>query len=589
MLAHTVARLFLSLVFVLSFLSVSPSYAASFLTVNSLLDDPDLPDLAGNGTCDLREAIQAANTDSIVGECDGSSGADVIQFNTSYPASLTLTAPLPVISANLTVDGPGAYNLTLHGADEYRLFSIQSAAQVTLEGLTLAHGKAPTTGTDDRKGGAIYNLGNLILENMKILDSAGINYGGGVYNVGILELKGTTIAGCAVGTNGGAIYNALNAEVTIDTSSQIGLPGQPNTANNQGAGIYNEGLAEIHGTVADNSCGDLGGGIYNYKGNLKLLGAKVRDNFSPIGGGLYLNQGNIEIEDSLIQHNTTTYSGAGLEIINATLVMTRTVVTGNIADGYGGGMKLQDGSLTIRQSLVSENIAKGGSGAGITLINSGSLLLENSTVFGNINQASDGGGITIFSGCSAIINQSTISGNTSTNYGGGIFSRGTVTISSSTITDNTADADNGGGGEGGGIARYEGDLSISHSLIGNNLDLSGGTPDCYNRSNSSSFVSNGYNLVENGCFSTQASDIIGLDPMVGALINNGGPLLPGGFIMGTHALAKGSPARNAGDPSFVSPPEFDQRGTGFPRLLLGRIDIGALESGYDLYLPMTMH
>jgi hypothetical protein len=62
-----------------------------------------------------------------------------------------------------------------------------------------------------------------------------------------------------------------------------------------------------------------------------------------------------------------------------------------------------------------------------------------------------------------------------------------------------------------------------------------------------------------------------LDP----LQNNGGPTF-------THALSAGSPAINAGDPAFdpsaFTPPlDFDQRGTGFPRVVGGRIDIGAFE------------
>ena len=54
------------------------------------------------------------------------------------------------------------------------------------------------------------------------------------------------------------------------------------------------------------------------------------------------------------------------------------------------------------------------------------------------------------------------------------------------------------------------------------------------------------------------------------LQSNGGPTL-------THELLMGSPALNAGDPSFSPPPDFDQRGSGFPRVFNTRIDIGAFE------------
>ena len=98
-----------------------------------------------------------------------------------------------------------------------------------------------------------------------------------------------------------------------------------------------------------------------------------------------------------------------------------------------------------------------------------------------------------------------------------------------------------------------------------------------------SFVSLGFNLIGDGQFTGvdfftdgTGGDIVGtkatpVDPLLGPLADNGGPTL-------THALLAGSSALNAGDPSFASPPDFDQRGIGFPRVQLVRIDIGAFEA-----------
>jgi hypothetical protein len=58
--------------------------------------------------------------------------------------------------------------------------------------------------------------------------------------------------------------------------------------------------------------------------------------------------------------------------------------------------------------------------------------------------------------------------------------------------------------------------------------------------------------------------------MLGPLQDNGGPTF-------THELSSGSPAINAGDPNFTPPPNYDQRGPGYPRVVNGRIDIGAFE------------
>ena len=70
-----------------------------------------------------------------------------------------------------------------------------------------------------------------------------------------------------------------------------------------------------------------------------------------------------------------------------------------------------------------------------------------------------------------------------------------------------------------------------------------------------------------------ATDLVGtsansIDPKLGPLRNNGGPTQ-------TMALLAGSPAINAGDNSHA--PSYDQRGPGYPRIVGGRIDIGAFE------------
>ena len=89
---------------------------------------------------------------------------------------------------------------------------------------------------------------------------------------------------------------------------------------------------------------------------------------------------------------------------------------------------------------------------------------------------------------------------------------------------------------------------------------------------SGTITSDGYNLSsdDGGGFLIGPGDQINTDPMLGPLQDNGGPTL-------THALLPGSPAIDAGDPSFTPPPFYDQRGPGFDRVVNGRIDIGSFE------------
>jgi hypothetical protein len=92
----------------------------------------------------------------------------------------------------------------------------------------------------------------------------------------------------------------------------------------------------------------------------------------------------------------------------------------------------------------------------------------------------------------------------------------------------------------------------------------------------------GYNLCSDngGGFLTAPGDQVNTDPLLGPLQDNGGPTF-------THALLKGSPAIDAGDPSFTPPPFYDQRGLGFDRVVNGRIDIGSFEVQGPTPTPCT--
>ena len=191
---------------------------------------------------------------------------------------------------------------------------------------------------------------------------------------------------------------------------------------------------------------------------------------------------------------------------------------------------------------------------------------------------------------------STISGNSvgtlgQPAQGGGIFngSSGTVHLTNSTVSHNVAE-------EGGGISNYGegGQVQIWNSIVADNVAHLG-APDV--RSVFTAFTSLGHNLIgidegskgfvpgtgnPNGdLVGTRASPI---DPLLGPLANNGGATL-------THLLQTGSLAINAGDnaaitnPPFSGPPFYDQRGTGFPRILNTTVDIGSVEVGPTVVTP----
>jgi CSLREA domain-containing protein len=222
----------------------------------------------------------------------------------------------------------------------------------------------------------------------------------------------------------------------------------------------------------------------------------------------------------------------------------------------GGAITHSSGDLTIRDSVIRESSGNDGGG----VYSSGdSLTIVRSTISGN-KSLDDGAGIYAFSG-SLAIRDSTISDNsggdliTPTNsHGGGVFSDGNsaVTIESSTIAGNTF---NGGGG--GVYSRSSTtEPTLTNTIVADNsagtsapdLGSSGGTPDTFQLA---------FSLVEDPSDAPIAdavpgSNILGQDPGLGPLIDNGGSTP-------SRALPVTSLAVDAGMATGT-----DQRGTGRP-------------------------
>jgi len=219
---------------------------------------------------------------------------------------------------------------------------------------------------------------------------------------------------------------------------------------------------------------------------------------------------------------------------------------GGIVNGAGG-------ALTVTHSTLSGNTAGLGGGA----FNSGTMTIVNSTVSGNT--AGEGAGIYGDGGSTVTITNSTFSGNTATQTGGACLNLGTLQIANSTFSDNSA-------------AFLAGGVFNLGTLVIGNAVLNTGSSGENIYSNSGTVTSLGYNISsDNGNgFLNGPGDQLNTDPLLGPLQNNGGSTL-------TQALLPGSPAIDMGDPNFTPPPFFDQRGTGFDRVVSGRVDVGSFE------------
>jgi len=245
------------------------------------------------------------------------------------------------------------------------------------------------------------------------------------------------------------------------------------------------------------------------------------------------------------------------------------------ADNYsnqGGGMSVYNAdSLTITDTTFVGNTT-GGSGGALYVQNVGPVTISSSTIAAN-TAVGNGGGVLIYSNHDDVeIFNSTFSGNTGAR-GGGLYADvfgapapgADLELVFCTFTDNVARE------AGGGLNVREADtLTMIGSIFAGNSAYDPGTSEV----KTVVVPTEHDNLFERSVFgfTPDASDLTGVDPLLGPLADNGGPTQ-------TRALGVGSPAIDAGPISFPSFPgdTSDQRGEPYLRTYGGRSDIGAFE------------
>jgi len=301
-----------------------------------------------------------------------------------------------------------------------------------------------------------------------------------------------------------------------------------------------------------------GGGIFS-AGTLTVAAGVIEGNWAcEQGGGIYA-QGSLVLLDSVVRGNHLSWSygagvnGSGVARIERSLILSNTVDA--VMWDVGGGGIAFSGTLAVVESLVAGNVAATdvglgqdrAQGGGIYL-SGGALVMTNTTVSGNR--------VDVDLGFPGSLQQSA---------GGGLYVAATAELNNVTIAFNQATGQENA--LGGGIYAAAEPVALRNSLLADNTVTSGGTgPDC-----AGTLLSRDYNLITDlaGCTLTGATahSLIGRDPLLGPLRDNGGGTW-------THALLPGSPALERGDDATCA--ATDQRGVPRPQGFAS--DIGAFEA-----------
>lgn len=213
-------------------------------------------------TCSLRDAITLTN----------SHGSGDIVTLTGLEGTITLGSPLPDITADLNIAGPGANLLTISGGNASGVFNITNPNAITsFSGVTIANGTSSGHGGGIRNNGLLLTLSNCALSN----NSATGAFGGGFANenpAGSATVTDCTFSGNRA-QNGGGIFNTGFLWVSNST-----VVGNSTIGANAGGGLYNSGsLLVTNSTLSGNSAGN-GGGITNYLGTATIINSIVAGN-----------------------------------------------------------------------------------------------------------------------------------------------------------------------------------------------------------------------------------------------------------------------------------------------------------------------
>lgn len=445
----------------------------------------------------LREALTATNLHN------ASHIADTIDLSTLSGTITLSSGELPVKNGNpLTIRGPGASTLSVSGNGKSRVFNISSpkGTAITISGLTI------TNGSGSGNGGAILNEqsslfgSSLTLADDVVSGSKTVGHGGGVFSVGPLTITGSTISGDTAGTD----------------------------SNGYGGGVYAKDGLNVGQSIVTGNQAYAGGGIaLKTKYKTTITNSVISSNNAAYGGGLWTG---------------TNYSASSSPDNSVTIQ--NTTVSGNTATAQGGGVEIgsdrsPNAPVTIAASTISGNSVTGKSsdnplGGGLSIYSqiANPIDVIDSTISGNT--APDGGGVSVGYPGRSVIDPG---------------SKGSIAFDNSTIALNTASA------HGGGIflAEYSPAVTLpglqaatlvssqQSATVGLNSTIVAGDKagssqeDLYRKPSTGGggFNAN-YSLIQTtdaALLLTKNQTILGVDPQLGALGDNGGPtqtMLPSG-------------------------------------------------------------
>ena len=243
----------------------------------------NLSDSGGSGDGSLRGEVLAANSHA---------GADTVEFASGLSGTIIFAGIGIVISGPIDIEGPGPGAVTVAQTAAHRVFEIEAieGKAVTIAGLRIADGTAPSGGANPEFGGDIFNGGATLTLADDVITGGTARVGGGVDSEqedAPLVVRNSTVAANKADFEGRDLCRWLGGvmdDPVLDDHSQ------------PGGGATAASTRETHGT-----------GL--------LEDSTISGNRAEVAGGASLEAfggGQIAVRDSTVAGNTATLYGGGL-------------------------------------------------------------------------------------------------------------------------------------------------------------------------------------------------------------------------------------------------------------------------------------
>ena len=270
-------------------------------------------------TCNLHDAITAANTNQAVGGCSsGQAGEDYLILPVN--GNILLSTVLPLIEDILVIEGNGTTIARDPQASNFEIFYLNFAS-VTINDAIITGGypRAP----EFIDGGGIYALGSTLYLNRTQLIG---NFGTGLVIYGSSLVMVDSVIADNVGIKEQPSYSAGLSIVNID---------------NTGAGGY---YRIVRSTIANNINSNRGAVYCYHCNNVRIISSTISGNVNVSGSG-----GAVEVIGRT--HATINEVSSVVGLYNSTIINNSTTA----AQAVGGAFYSLRGAVSAFGSIVSNN------------------------------------------------------------------------------------------------------------------------------------------------------------------------------------------------------------------------------------------